>query len=142
MHNQLLIFTYEPFYGKSRNLHIFNTNGKKNKDEFHFITCSLINQGKQIPLMALPVRIGEQTKLVIDLVKYCQFLFPRIRSCLFDSGFYIAELIDFLESSDTKYLIFVPKRPGILKDYLNQTEKFGRFTHQLGYTKDKKQMET
>lgn len=130
--------TYEPFYGKTRNLHIFNTGTeKKNDGEFHFITCSLINQDKQIPLMALPVRIGEQTKLTLELLRYCVSLFNHINVCIFDRGFYNAELIDFLEAKSLKYLIFVPKKPGGLQEYLDQTKKLGKFEHQLLYSKAK-----
>lgn len=130
--------THEPFYGKTRNLHIFNTEKqKKYRGEFHFITCCLINQGKQIPLMALPVRLGEQTKLTIDLLNYCSSLFKHIRCCLFDRGFYSAELIDFLEAKKINYLMLVPEKKGRIKEYLNETKNIGKYQHQMCYSKKK-----
>lgn len=131
--------THEPFYGKTRTLHIFNVNRKKYPygGQFQFITCSLINHGKQIPLMALPVRHGEQVKLCIDLLRYCQSLKFRIKFCLFDRGFYTAELIDFLEAQKLKYLMLVPVRKGILKDFFEKTISFAKMIHQLKYSKNK-----
>lgn len=130
--------THEPFYGKNRNLHIFNTpKEKKYRGEFHFITCCLINRDKQIPLMALPVRLGEQTKLTIDLLQYCSSLFKHIRYCLFDREFYVAELIDFLEAKKIKYLMLVPKRGKKIKDHLETTENLGKYPHQMCYSKKK-----
>lgn len=131
-------FTKEPFYGKSRNLHTINCEiTKPYKAEFHYLTCCLINKGKQIPLMALPVRYGQQVKLTIELLKYCQSLFPKIKFALFDRGFYSAELIDYLNSTGLRYHIFVPKKPGVLKGFLEQTKWLAKFSHQLEYSKAK-----
>ncbi len=130
--------TYEPFYGDTRNLHIFNTSkDKKNNGEFQFITCCVINRNKQIPLMALPVRYGEQIKLTIDLLRYCLSMFKHIKCCLFDRGFYSAELIDFLEANKIKYLILVPKFKGKLSKFVDDTIKLGKYKHQLYYFKKK-----
>lgn len=130
--------TKEPFYGKTRNLHVFNTPQSEHyRGEFHFITCCLINKGKQIPLMALPVRLGEQVKLTIDLIRYCQSIFPNIAYALFDRGFYCAELIDYLESSRINYLIFVPVKKGKLKAMKEETSSFASYNHTLCYTKAK-----
>ena len=131
--------TYEPFYGKTRNLHIFNTSSDKKYDgEFHFMTCSLINKGTPIPLMALPVRLGSQTKLAIELVDYCKHLFKnRIKCCLFDRGFYRGELIDFLKSKKINYLMFTPKHGNILKKYIEETDDFSVNNHQMKYSKEK-----
>jgi len=131
--------THEPFYGKTRGLYIFNTpKDKKYDGEFRFITVSLITRNKQIPLMAYPVMIGEgSAKLTIKLLEYCQTLFKKIRFTVFDRGFYIAELIDYLEAKKIKYLILVPEKKGVIKDYIQQTETLGKFKHQLKYSKDK-----
>lgn len=132
--------TAEPFYGKTRNFFIFDTpNDKKFNGEFKFITVCLITRNKQIPLMALPVRLGEGGggKLAIELIKYCQSLFKKIRFAVFDRGFYIAELIDFLEAEKIRYLILVPEKKGKIKDYINQTDRLGVFKHQMKYSKDK-----
>ncbi len=131
--------TKEPFYGKTRNLHIFNVDSSKHSynGEFQYITCCLINKGKQIPLMALPVCHGEQIKLCIDLIKYVQSLKFRIKYVLFDRGFYSGELIDYLNSQEIKYLIFVPALKGILQEYKKTTISFAKFEHQMAYSKAK-----
>ena len=130
--------THEPFYGKTRGLYIFDTPPDKKYDgEFRYITVCLITRNKQIPLMALPLTHGSQTKLVIDLLKYCQTLFKKIRLALFDRGFYIGELIDYLESSRIKYIILVPEKKGKIKEYLEETKELGKYKHQIKYSKDK-----
>jgi len=130
--------THEPFYGKTRGLYIFdNTPDKTYDGEYRFITVCLITRNKQIPLMALPLMHGSQTRLVLDLLKYCQTLFKKIRLALFDRGFYIGELIDYLESAKIKYIILVPERGDKIKTYVKETEKLGKYRHQMVYTKEK-----
>jgi hypothetical protein len=130
--------TSEPFYGKTRGLYIFDSPPEKGyPGEFRFITVCLINRDKQIPLMALPVRHGNQTRLAIELLEYCQTLFKKIRLALFDRGFYIAELIDYLEARRIPYLILMPEKKGKIKQYIEETNKMGRFTHEMRYTKEK-----
>ena len=130
--------THEPFYGKARSLYIFDTpKDKKYDGEFRFITVCLITRNKQIPLMALPLMLGSQTRLVIDLLKYCQALFKKIRLALFDRGFYIAELIDYLEAEKINYLMLVPEKKGKIKEYLEGTKDLGKYTHQMKYSKEK-----
>jgi hypothetical protein len=130
--------TSEPFYGKTRSLYIFNTEDEKYDGEFRFITVSLIIRNKAIPLMALPVRVGEGfAKLTIELLEYCQTLFKRIRLATFDRGFYIAELIDYLEAKRIKYIILVPEKKGKIKDYVEQTNELGKFKHEMVYSKKK-----
>lgn len=131
--------THEPFYGKTRSLYVFNTpKDKKYDGEFRFISVCLITRNKQIPLMALPVRVGEgSAKLTIELFEYCKTLFKGIRLALFDRGFYIDELIDYLEANKIKYLILVPEKKGKIKDYVEQTDKLGKYKHGMKYSKDK-----
>ena len=130
--------THEPFYGKTRNIYIFDNYGNKKYDgEFRYVSVCLITRNKQIPLMALPLIHGSQTKLVIELLKYCQTIFKKIRLALFDRGFYIGELIDYLEAEKIKYIIFVPKKKGKIENYLEKTKGLGKYKHEMKYSKDK-----
>lgn len=131
--------TSEPFYGKTRGLYVFDTVNKRYDGEFKFITVCLITRNKQIPLMALPVMLGEGggSKLAIQLLEYCQTLFKKIRFTVFDRGFYIAELIDYLEAKKIRYLILVPEKKGKIKEYIENTNKLGKFKHQMKYSKKK-----
>lgn len=130
--------THEPFYGQNRDLYIFNTpKEKKYKGEYRYLTCCLINKNKTIPLMALPIRLGEQVKLTIDLIKYCQSLFFKINQIIFDRGFYVAELIDYLTANNLKYQILVPKHKGKLEKYVNNSNNLSFFKHELKYSKEK-----
>lgn len=120
--------TPEPFYGKSRNFYIFNTEkNTKHRGEFRFITVCLIVRNKEIPLMALPVHLDSQTRLTIELLDYCRTLFKQIRFAVFDRGFYIAEIIDYLEAHRIRYLILVPEKKGKIRGYiiLNKQTIFG-----------------
>jgi hypothetical protein len=130
--------TSEPFYGKTRGLYLFDTHEEKYKYEFRFISVCLITRNKQIPLMALPVHLGSITaKLIIELMEYCKSIFKKISFALFDRGFYIAELIDYLEANKIKYLILVPEKKGSITGYVEQTKELGKFKHIMEYTKDK-----
>jgi putative transposase len=132
--------TAEPFYGKTRGLYIFDTpKNKKFDGEFKFITVCLITRNKQIPLMALPVMIGEGSggKLAVDLLDFCQTLFKKIRFAVFDRGFYIAELIDYLEANKIRFIILVPEKKGKIKGYVEETKQLGKFKHKMKYSKDK-----
>lgn len=126
--------TAEPFYGKTRSLYIINTKGEPYQGEFHFLNMHLIVRKRQIPLMALPILVGEgSAKKTIELLEYAQAHFTRISFAVFDRGFYIAQLIDYLEAKRIHYLIFVPEKKGSIQEYVQQTETFGKFRHQLNY---------
>ncbi|MBU1269754.1 MAG: transposase [Nanoarchaeota archaeon] len=131
--------TNEPFYGKTRSLYIFNTSNEYSYDgEFKFISVCLITRNKQIPLMAIPMIVGVgNAKPTIELLEYCQTLFKKIRLAVFDRGFYIAELIDYLESKKIKYLILVPERKGVITTYVEETFELGKFKHEMIYSKNK-----
>ena len=130
--------TDEPFYGKTRGLYIFNTKDEKYGGVFKFITVCVIVRNKQIPLMALPVRVGEGwAKKSIQLLEYCRALFKGIRLTVWDRSFYVSEIIDYLEAKKVKYVIHVPEKEGKIQDYVNQTTEFGKFKHQMEYAKKK-----
>lgn len=131
-------FTHEPFYGKTRNLHTINvSNSKPYNAEFRYVTCCLLAKGKEIPLMALPVRYGQQVSQTLEILRYCLCLKFRIKYVLFDRGFYNAELIDFLQSKSLQYLMLVPAIAGKISGYRDQTNNFAVYDHQLYYQKAK-----
>ena len=130
--------TAEPFWGKTRNFYIFGTYDERYDGEFHCITVCLLTRNKQIPVLALPVHLGSITaKLVIELMDFCLTLFSRIRLAVFDRGFYIAELIDYLEANHIRYLMLVPQRGKVFTQYVVEGGVFGKFRHELSYCKKK-----
>lgn len=130
--------TPEPFYGGTSGLYLFNVSGEKWNAEFHFIVVSLITRNKQIPVMALPVKVGEGVaRPTIELLEYCQMLFRSIRFAVFDRGFYSAELIDYLEAKRVHYIMLVPEKKGRIEGYVELTQTLGRFSHQMEYAKEK-----
>lgn len=131
-------FTDEPFYGKTRGIYIFNTLGENYEGVFKFLVVSLITRNKQIPLMAIPIRVGEGVaRPTIKVLDYCKTLFKSIRLATFDRGFYCAELIDYLEANHIKYIIFVPEKKGEIREFFNATEEFARMSHEMEYSKKK-----
>ena len=130
--------TAEPFYGKTRNLYVFDTPERNPGGEFKFMTVCLITRNKQIPLMALPIHLGSGiAQPTIKLLEYCKTLFKHIRLTTFDRGFYVAEIIDYLEANSIKYVMLVPEKKGVIKEYIEQTEELGKFRHQMSYCKEK-----
>jgi hypothetical protein len=128
--------TEDPYWGEHGS---YNTRAKvheKSNESWQYINLSIV-EPKFIPLMSIPYRqIDNLTKLSIDLLEYLRTLPLRVNLVLFDRGFYIAELIDYLENKKGKrplpYLIFVPKNEAI-KRYIEQTEKLGIFRHEMHY---------
>jgi len=131
--------TPEPFYGKTSSLYLFGVDKSKSWNaEFHYAVACLITRKKQIPLMAVPVRVGEGVaKPTIELLDYCQTLFRSIRFAVFDRGYYCAELIDYLVANKIKYLILVPEKRGTISEYIEQTEVLGKYAHKMVYAKAK-----
>jgi len=132
-------FTPEPFYGKTRNLYVFNTSNEHNYGgEFKYATVCLIVRNKEIPLMALPVRVCEGVaKPTIELLEYCQTLFKKIRFAVFDRGYYVDELIDYLEAKRIRYLILVPEKKGVIKEFVEATTELSKYPHKMRYAKSK-----
>ena len=98
----------------------------------------MITKGKPLPLMALPVRVGEGVaRPTIELLDYVQTLFKTVRLATFDRGFYCAELIDYLEAKHIRYIILVPEKKGSISEHVAQTIELGKFRHEMEYTKDK-----
>jgi hypothetical protein len=94
-----------------------------------------------VPLMSVPYKQTDNLdNLVIDLLKYVKTLPIVIDLVLFDRGFYIAHLIDYMENRrgkhPTPYLIFAKKTDAV-KEYIYQTEHFDWFEHTMEYSKDK-----
>jgi hypothetical protein len=89
--------------------------------------------------MSVPYRqVDNLETLTIDLLKYVKTLPIIVDLVLFDRGFYIAHLIDYLENkrggNPTPYLMFI-KRTEAVKGYVNQTEFFEVFHHIFDYCK-------
>lgn len=132
--------TEDPYWGKNGS---FNTRSKfheKSDESWQYVNLSIV-EPRFIPLMSLPYRqIDNLATLTIDLLEFLRCLPLKLDLVLFDRGFYIGELIDFLENKNGKrplpYLIFIPKNNAV-KQYIEQTEKLGVFKHKIIYRKKK-----
>jgi len=122
-----------------------NTRPSTHKGYHHIETYQYLNLSIVkpffLPLMSIPYRqIDSLDNLAIDLLKYAKSLPIIVDLVLFDRGFYIAHLIDYLENKrggdPTPYLMFI-KRTEAVKGYINQTEFFEVFHHIFDYSKNK-----
>ena len=123
-----------------RNIRPSTHKGNHHVDTFQYLNVAIV-EPFFLPLMSVPyTRLNNLTNLSIDLLKYAKSLPLKIDLVLFDRGFYIAHLIDYMENrrggNPTPYLIFAPKTKAV-KKYIEQTEFFETFHHIFDYDKDK-----
>ena len=130
------------YYGENGSLNVRQIKHENGADEaWEYIVISIVHPVK-VPLMAIPYNQGDDLSTIsIELLEYARNLPIKIQKVLFDRGFYIGHLIDYLESKKNgkplPYLIFVPKNDAV-KDYLNETKgDFGVYKHQMNYAKEK-----
>ena len=90
--------TKEPYWGKNGGLNVRGVKFDRGADQaWEWLVVSMVKPFP-LPLMALPYRQGSDlATLSIDLLRYVQSLNLEIDLALFDRGFYIGHLIDFLE---------------------------------------------
>jgi len=102
--------TNELYYGKNGKLNVRQTKYENGTNEvFEYIVLSVV-EPKPLPLMALPYKQGQdKATLCKELLEYARSLSIKIQCVLFDRGFYIGDLINYLSSVKLKYLIFVPQ---------------------------------
>jgi hypothetical protein len=129
--------THELYYGKNGNLNVRQKKHENGTGEaFAYVVLSVVKPNP-LPLMALPYRQGDDmATLVKELLGYAKSLPIIIQCVLFDRGFYIGELIDYLASEKIRYLIFVPQNKA-MKRYISQTDNIASFMHEMKYNKYK-----
>ena len=138
-------FHEKGYYGKHTSIHIMGTNygGKSYKYAFEYISISLLTGKKdeRIHLFALPVYVGDdRVSLIKQLIDFVKPFFNKIEVIQFDRGFYIKELIYWLEDVNLPYLIHLPKCEGKISDFVSNTKNFSKnsytakfYSKQSGY---------
>ena len=129
--------TKEPYYGKNGKLNVRQVKHEKGTGEaFTYVVMSIVSP-RPLPLMAIPYKQGDDlTALVKELLEYAKSLPIFIEHVLFDRGFYIGELIEYLSSEKIRYLIFVPQNSA-MKKFIAQTETIESFIHEMKWNKHK-----
>lgn len=127
--------TSELYYGEHGGINVRQIQHEKGADEaFTYAVLSIV-EPRPLPLMAVPYRMGDDlTSIIKDLLEYAQTLHLTIECILFDRGFYIGELIQYLLEKRLKYLIFVPENSA-MKKYIAQTDKLACFMHTVEWNK-------
>ena len=129
--------TKELYFGKNGKLNVRQIKHENGTGEaFTYFVLSIVKPNP-LPLMALPYRQGDDlTNLVKELLEYARSLKITIQCVLFDRGFYIGDLINYLSSERIKYLIFVPQNSA-MKRYISQTNSIASFEHEMKWNKHK-----
>lgn len=128
--------TSELYYGENGKLNVRQIKHENGAEEAFYYAVISIVEPKPLPLMAIPYRTGDDiAKIVKQLIDYAKTLPFIIEYALFDRGFYIGDLIDFLLEKRVDYIIFVPENKA-MKRYIAQTDKIKTFKHRMVWTKD------
>jgi len=129
--------TKELYFGRNGKLNVRQVKNEKGTTEaFAYLVLSVV-EPKPLPLMAIPYRQGDDlTTLAKELLNYARSLSLEIEVVLFDRGFYIWDLINYLSSAKMSYLIFVPQNKA-MKKYIKQTNLIGSYEHIRKYNKCK-----
>lgn len=134
--------TEELYFGKNGGLNVRQIKHENGAEEaFAYVVLEVIKP-RSLPLMAIPYKQGDDVTVIVkELLNYAISLRMIIEAVLFDRGFYIGELIQFLEYKHIKYLIFVPENDA-MKNYIALTNKFACFSHKVKWVKHKSTWET
>lgn len=129
--------TEELYFGKKGGLNVRQIKHERGTEEaFEYVVVEIIKP-RSLPLMAIPYKQGNDIAAIVkELLNYALSLKIIIEAVLFDRGFYIGELIQFLEEKRIKYLIFVPENSA-MKGYIALTNKFAWFNHKVKWNKNK-----
>ena len=128
--------TKELYYGKNGNLNVRQIKYENGTGEaFEYIVLSVVDP-KPLPLMALPYKQGQdKATLCKELLNYARTLRLKVNYILFDRGFYIGELIEYLSSVRLRFLIFVPQNKA-MKRFISQTNSIASFYHKIRWAKN------
>lgn len=134
--------TGELYFGRNGGINVRQIKHENGAEEsFSYVVLEIIKP-LSLPLMAIPYRQGDDlTAIVKELLDYAKNLRIIIEAVLFDRGFYIGDLIQFLNDNHIKYLIFVPENDA-MKNYIALTGKFAVFNHIIKWNKYKSTWET
>lgn len=134
--------TGELYFGKNGKMNVRQIKHENGAEEsFSYVVLDIIKP-RSLPLMAIPYKQGDDlTSIIKELLDYARSLKIIIEAVLFDRGFYIGDLIQYLNDKHMKYLIFVPENEA-MKDYIKLTDKFAFFNHTIKWNKYKSTWET
>jgi hypothetical protein len=134
--------TAELYFGENGGLNVRQIKPENGTEEsFSYVVLEIIKP-RSLPLMAIPYKQGDDLATIVkELLNYAKSLKIIIEAVLFDRGFYIGDLIQFLNDNHIKYLIFVPENDA-MKDYIALTNKFRVFNHVIKWNKYKSTWET
>lgn len=134
--------THELYFGENGGLNVRQIKHENGTDEsFAYVVLEIIKP-RSLPLMAIPYKQGDDlTAIVKELLDYARTLRIIVEAVLFDRGFYIGELIQYLDDKHIKYLIFVPENEA-MKKYIEQTNRLAQFYHTIKWNKYQSNWET
>jgi hypothetical protein len=134
--------TGELYFGRNGGLNVRQIKHENGAEEsFSYVVLEIVKP-RPLPLMAIPYKQGDDlTAIIKELLNYARTLRIIIEAVLFDRGFYIGDLIQYLNDNRIKYLIFVPEKD-VMKKYIALTNKFACFNHIIKWNKYKSNWKT
>lgn len=130
--------TEDNFYGKSSGLYIHGWTGERGiVGKIRYLVVAILYRNQTIPfyLEILPVGAFKAESLG-KAVEYCNSLGLKVKYITLDRGFYSGDVVDTLQLSKMKYLIFAPKNK-FIKFALDKTKDDCIILHDIKYTKNK-----
>jgi len=114
-------YTKETFWGDVQGSIVGTESSEKGTGAFKFLTCSQVS-GKlhaKIPLISVPAGLGhDKAHLIAYCISLIREYIGEIELILFDREFYVKDLMMTLNHLKLPYLIFVPKKKGMIQETL------------------------
>jgi len=133
--------TMIPYYGTDKNTNPFVISGKTKKSTnsfFGYAAISIVFGYHKVTLSVLPLIKGlKRFEIVKQLIADVEEHGIKIDHLLMDRGYYIADIMQYLETKEIGYIIPVKMNSKYIKDYVSSLKKSASFTHHM-MTSDKK----
>lgn len=127
--------TIELYFGKNGKLNVRQKKHEHGTDEAFFYVVLSVVEPRPLPLMAIPFRQGDDiTKITKDLLEYAKTLPFVIELTLFDRGFYIGELLEYLRRQIFKHIVFIRETRPINK-FISRTDNVSSFDYVMKWNK-------
>ena len=123
--------TMDPYYGNKENQAIIGGQNKHSTNYFYgYITLAVTDKGRRLTLAALPVEKGvPQLTYIRTFCEEIKRRGCRIRVVCLDRGFYVAEIIAYLQENQIPFIIPAKNMSEEMEQNLS-----GRTSHRFPYT--------
>lgn len=130
--------TEDNFYGKSSGLYIHGFTGERGVlGKIRYLVVAILYRNQTIPFYLEILPIGAfKAESLGKAIEYCNSLGLKVKHLMLDRGFYSGDVVDTLQLSKVKYLIFAPKNK-FIKFSLDKIKNDCIILHDIKYTKNR-----